>query len=392
MLSLTKTENHTLMTYIPLYSAALAFVVTFFLIPPIINVAKVKKLYDVPNGRSSHTEITPSLGGIGIFAGMMMSLAFWAPFRTFATLQYVLVAFFIIFLIGVRDDILPLAPRKKLYGQIAAALVLIFGAGVLITSLYGVFGVWGLPHWVAVLISLFTYIVVINSVNLIDGINGLAGSLTVLLAGLFGTWFWMLGDIGYAVLSFSLLGATLGFLKYNYTPARIFMGDTGSLLVGTTLAVLAIHFMEANGHLTPENPLWFDSVPAIVVSLLVLPLFDTMRVFIRRMLKGKSPFSPDKTHIHHVLLDLGLSHMQATGILVGGTLLFFGMAFMLQSIGTTYLVLLIVSVATLVSTLLSAYAKKRQNMLDVKQDDFSLKGEIQVDDTEVTTKVKVEPK
>jgi len=380
------------MDYIPLYSAALAFVVTFFLIPPIINVAKVKKLYDVPNGRSSHTEITPSLGGIGIFAGMMMSMAFWAPFRAFVSLQFVLVAFFIIFLIGVRDDILPLSPRKKLYGQIAAALVLILKAGVLITSLYGVFGIWGLPHWVAVLVSLFTYIVIINSVNLIDGINGLAGSLTVLLAGLFGTWFWLLGDIGFSVLAFSLLGATVGFLKYNYTPARIFMGDTGSLLVGTTLAVLAIRFMEANGHLAHENPLWFDSVPAIAVSLLVLPLFDTMRVFIRRMLKGKSPFSPDKTHIHHVLLDLGLSHMQATGILVTGTLLFFTMAFLLQSIGTTYLVLLIVGMATLVSTLLSAYAKKRQIAMDVEEDGFPRKGEIKVPPPKVAptpTKIKV---
>ncbi len=348
------------MDYTPIFSAISAFLVTYFLIPPIINVARIKKLYDVPNDRSAHTEITPSLGGIGIFAGMIMSVAFWAPFQSFAELQYILGAFLIIFLFGVRDDIMPLAPRKKLAGQIAASLVLIFKAGIYISSLYGVFGVWGMPHWVAWPITLFSYIVIINSVNLIDGINGLAGSLTVLVSGVLGTWFWLAGEVGYAVLSFSLLGATIGFLKYNYTPAKIFMGDTGSLLVGITLALLSIHFMEANGHLTPDNPLWFDSVPAIAVSLLVLPLYDTIRVFIRRILKGKSPFSPDKTHIHHVMLDIGLSHLQATGLLILGTVLFFVMAISLQSIGTLNLVLLIIFCSIAASTVLSAYAKRRQ--------------------------------
>jgi len=345
------------MDYTPILSVVSAFLVTYFLIPPIINVAKVKKLYDVPNDRSAHTEITPSLGGIGIFAGMIMSVAFWAPFQSFAELQYILVAFLIIFLIGVRDDILPLAPRKKLAGQVAASLVLIFKAGIYISSLYGVFGIWGMPHWVAWLITLFSYIVIINSVNLIDGINGLAGSLTVLISGVLGTWFWLVGETGFAVLSFSLLGATIGFLRYNYTPAKIFMGDTGSLLVGITLALLSIHFMEVNGHLAHDNPLWFDSVPAITVSLLVLPLYDTIRVFIRRILKGKSPFSPDKTHIHHVMLDIGLSHLQATGILVLGTALFFAMAISLQSIGTLNLILVIILCAIISSTILSAFAK-----------------------------------
>ena len=346
------------MEYTPFLSAISAFLVTYFLIPPIINVAKVKKLYDVPNGRSSHTEITPSLGGIGIFAGMMMSVAFWTPFESFAELQYILVAFLIIFLIGVRDDILPLSPRKKLLGQIAASLVLIFKAYVMITGLYGVFGIGKIPYSIAVVLSLFTYIVIINSINLIDGINGLAGSLTVLVSGLLGTWFLGIEDIGFAVLSFSILGATLGFLKYNYSPAKIFMGDTGSLLVGITLAVLCIHFIEMNGRLPVGNSYRLNSVPGIAISLLILPLFDTLRVFIKRMMKGKSPFSPDRTHIHHTLLDLGMSHMQATAVLVGGTLVFFAIAFSLQDIGTLYLVLLLLALAIGVSSLVDAYANK----------------------------------
>lgn len=346
------------MEYIPLISALSAFALTLFLMPPIINVAKAKKLYDVPNGRSSHTEITPSLGGIGIFAGMMFSVVFWSPFNSFPELQYILGSFLIIFLIGVRDDIMSLAPWKKLLGQIAAALVLIFKGGIMITSLYGVFGIWEIPFLVGAAISLFTYIVIVNSVNLIDGINGLAGSIASLIALLLGLWFFAVGNIGFSVLAFSLLGAVLGFLKYNFTPARIFMGDTGSLLVGLTLAVLSIHFIESNNELAVGSSYKYNSVPGIMVSLLVLPLFDTMRVFIKRMLKGKSPFSADRTHIHHIMLDLGLSHMQATGILVLGTLAFFCLAFLIQDIGTLYVVLVIVGLATLVTSLVDAYANK----------------------------------
>ncbi len=346
------------MDYTPFLSALTAFAATYFLIPPIINVARVKKLYDVPNGRSSHTEITPSLGGIGIFAGMMMSVAFWTPFKAFAELQYILVAFLIIFLIGVRDDILPLAPRKKLWGQIAASLVLILKANIMITGLYGVFGIWEIPYWAGVLISLFTYIVVINSVNLIDGINGLAGSITALVSSLLGLWFLAVGDLGFAILAFSIFGAVIGFLKFNFTPARIFMGDTGSLLVGITLAVMSIHFIELNNALPLENAYRFNSVPGIIVSLLILPLFDTLRVFVKRIGRGKSPFSPDKTHIHHVLLDLGMTHMQATGILVLGTLAFFVLAYTLQDIGTLLLVVVLLVVAITITELVGYYAKR----------------------------------
>jgi len=353
------------MEYTPIFGAVSAFLVTYFLIPPIINVAKIKKLYDVPNGRSSHTEITPSLGGIGIFAGMMMSVAFWAPFKSFAELQYILVAFLIIFLIGVRDDILPLAPRKKLVGQIAASLVLIFKAYIMITGLYGVFGIGKIPYSVGIVVTLFTYIVIINSINLIDGINGLAGSITVLVSGLLGSWFIGVGDLGFAVLAFSILGATLAFLKYNFSPAKIFMGDTGSLLVGITLAVLSIRFIEMNGRLPLDHSYRFNSVPGIAVSLLILPLFDTLRVFIKRMLKGKSPFSPDRSHIHHILLDLGLSHMQATGVLVAGTLVFFAVAFSLQDIGTLYLVLILLALAIAVTSVVDSYANRVKASGDV---------------------------
>lgn len=349
------------MDFIPLYSAISAFAMTFFLMPAIINVAKVKKLYDVPNGRSSHVEITPSLGGIGIFAGMIFSVVFWTPYQSFAELQYIFGALLIIFLIGVRDDILPLSPRKKLLGQIAASLVLIFKAHVMITNLYGVFGIEAISYYTGAIISLFTYIVVINSINLIDGINGLAGSIASLVSFALGLWFIATGDVSYAVLSFSLLGALIGFLKYNFTPAKVFMGDTGSLLVGIVLAVLTIHFMEYNRLLPEGDPYKYKSVPALMVSLLVLPLFDTLRVFVIRMMKGQSPFSPDRNHIHHILIDMGLSHMQATGLLVMGTALFVAMTFFFQNIGTVYLIGIIVLLAFLVSYAISAYANRQKS-------------------------------
>ncbi len=350
------------MELLPLYSALTALALTYILIPAIINVARIKKLVDVPNGRSSHSEVTPSLGGVAIFTGMVFSVVFWTPFEDFSGLQYILGAFLIIFLIGVRDDILPLAARKKLVGQILAALVLIFKADLHISSLYGVFGVGDIPYWASVLVTLFTIIVVINSINLIDGINGLAGCLAVVVSALLGTWFYLVGEIGYSVLAFSMVGAALGFLRYNITPAKIFMGDTGSLLVGITLAILAIRFIEYNKILPADHAYHLQSVPALVVSLFVLPLFDTLRVFVKRMRAGRSPFSPDRMHIHHILLDLGMTHMQATGVLIVSTLAFAGLTYAMRYLGTPRLVLLILMLAIVLTASVEHYVRRQKSI------------------------------
>jgi len=347
-----------------MFDVVLAFITSFLLtylaIPSIIKVAKIKKLYDEPGERHAHSEVIPTLGGIAIFAGVLFSIIFWTPFGIFGDLQYILCAMIIIFLIGAKDDIEPIAPTTKMVGQFVATLILIFKSDVRITSFYGLFGITELPGWGELVISVFTILVIINAFNLIDGINGLSASIGAVISVTLGTWFFLTNNLVMAIIAFALLGALIAFLKYNYTPAKIFMGDTGSLLLGLISAILALKFIEINK--TIDHAYRIDSVPAVAIGILIIPLFDTLRIFTTRMIKGKSPFRPDKTHVHHYLLDLGFSHMQSTGILVFINMLFIGLAFMLQHIGILPLVLLLLALASILMLLLVILRRRRNEL------------------------------
>lgn len=323
---------------------------------------KKKNLVDVPDDeRRSHHEITASLGGIGIFAGTIFSIILWTPFHYFGDLQYILCAFIIVFLIGAKDDIDPIAPWKKFIGQCFAAAILIFFSKIRLTSFYGIFGLTEVPIALSVIVTLFIIVLIINAFNLIDGINGLSGSLGVLMAVTFGSWFFLVDRIELASVSFALAGSVVAFLYYNVTPAKIFMGDTGSLLLGLVASILAINFIEHN-QVVLDTKYAFRSPPAVAVAILFVPLFDTIRVFFMRMVKGKSPFKPDKNHIHHLLLNAGFSHMQATLTLVFVNLIFIVMAYYLQNLGTLNILLIMLASAILLTSMLylvSSYSSQK---------------------------------
>jgi UDP-GlcNAc:undecaprenyl-phosphate/decaprenyl-phosphate GlcNAc-1-phosphate transferase len=347
-----------------LLSFLTAFTLTYFAIPSIISIARQKQLYDEPVARSSHKESTPSLGGIAIFAGAVFSIILWTPFNVFSNLQYVLCAMIIIFLIGAKDDISPVSPDKKLVGQLLAAAILVFKSDIRLDSLYGF--LWSneaLPAWLSIPLSLFTILVIINAFNLIDGIDGLAGSVGALIAGVLGCWFYQAGATEFATLSFALLGAVLAFLRYNYSPAKIFMGDTGSLILGLVSAVLVITFIDMNQTLPPGSAFRFEGAPAVAVGILIIPLYDTIRVFVTRILRGHSPFHADRRHIHHLLIDFGFSHLQATAALVGVNMLFVTLAFGLHDrIGVHQLLILEIVLASVFTYFLhgSVMRKRRQ--------------------------------
>jgi len=211
----------------------------------------------------------------------------------------------------------------------------------------------------SVAISIFTILVIINAFNLIDGINGLSGSIGTLISITFGTWFFLIDRIELAIVAFTLAGAVMAFLKYNFTPAKIFMGDTGALLIGLVCSILAIKFIELH-KVIPNHPYAFKAVPAVAFGILILPLYDTLRVFTMRALKGKSPLHPDRTHIHHLMLDLGCSHMQATGILVSVNICFILLVFWLQNLGAFLLLILVLLLATLLSLGLYFHVTKKK--------------------------------
>jgi UDP-N-acetylmuramyl pentapeptide phosphotransferase/UDP-N-acetylglucosamine-1-phosphate transferase len=297
---------------------------------------------------------------MAIFAGLIFAITFWTDQVQIVELQYIITSLLILFFIGIKDDLVNLRASKKLLGQVLAALILVHMAEVKLTTFYGMFGIHDIPVWFSYILSVFTCVVITNAFNLIDGIDGLAGSLGIVGAFTFGLWFHFLDMTQYSILCSALIGSLLAFLWFNKTPARIFMGDTGSMLIGFVMALLAIKFIESVRVLPRDHAYKILSVPVFTCTVLIIPLFDTLRVFIIRMSKRKSPFHPDRNHIHHILIDMGLSHMQATGVLVLFNILMILLVFLLQGLKGEYLLVLILLIPTSLTTILSGRYKKHK--------------------------------
>lgn len=332
-----------------LLSGALAFLITFFSIPVIIEVAKEKNFFDEPDERKVHKAVIPTLGGLGIFAGFIIATLIGVPPAAANVLQYFIAALMLIFFLGIKDDILILSATKKFIGQLVAAAIIIKFAGVQITDMHGFLGIHEIPHTASILLSLFTIVVITNSFNLIDGVDGLAGSLGLLTSSIFGVYFVATSQPMYAVMAFSLTGSLVGFLIYNFSPAKIFMGDTGSLLIGILNSVFVIKFITVASD--PASALPFQSAPALGFAILMVPLFDTLRVVSLRIINRRSPFVPDRNHIHHFLLELGLTHKMISIVCVLTNVLFIALAYMLRSYGTTLVILSLTAAAVLMVTL-----------------------------------------
>ena len=288
-----------------------SFVITYLAIPKIIYFANQSRLFVRGGGRHSHEGQTPIFGGIAIFAGLLFSLLFWAKLEE---IQFVLVSLIIVFFIGLLDDLLSLTPTRKLIGLFSSIFVLMFLGDLQIKSFHNLFGIQEIPELVAILFTLFVAVIITNAYNLIDGIDGLAGGLGVIASFVFGLIFLFNDDTQYVILSFTLFGALLAYLKYNFNPASIFMGDTGSLVIGLFFSILSIRLINEGVNI-PNDQQYINKGPFITIVFLAIPLFDTFRVFFIRILSGYHPLRPDRNHIHHALLDLGLGHKMSTFIL-----------------------------------------------------------------------------
>lgn len=318
-------------------TGSVAFMITFLAIPAIMKVAEQKKLFDLPDARKLHTTAIASLGGVGIFLGFFLSSLLTVSNGYYPEIQFVFASGIVIFFLGLKDDILIISAIKKFLGQLAAAAILIHLGNIRIESMHGFLGLGSLPMPLSYLVSYVTIIVVINAYNLIDGVDGLAGSLGVLTTSIFGTYFFLAGMPAYSLFAFAMTGSLLAFLVFNFNPAKIFMGDSGSLLLGMVNAVLVIKFITVAD--TAGAPIPVASAVAVGFSILIVPLMDTLRVFSIRIAKGRSPFIPDRNHIHHLLLDKGLNHRYVTVVCVGLNISFIVMAYFGRSLGPTSLIL-----------------------------------------------------
>ena len=319
---------------------ALAFLITFYAIPEIIQLAHRKKLYDIPDERKIHKAPIPRLGGLAMFMGLLVSLLLMAIITPQNAFQPYVISLLLIFFLGCQDDLLTMSPSKKFIGQLIAAAVLVFKGKLLITGMHGFLGLQEMNPIVSHIFTLFTIILVINAFNLIDGIDGLAGGIGLVTSIVFGIYFFINDDIAHALLAFTLAGSIAGFLVFNFHPARIFMGDTGSMLLGLVNAILVIRFIE----MAPAYGRFpLHASPAIGFGVLLIPLMDTLRVFSIRMLHRRSPFSPDRNHLHHILLDKGFSHKTIALSIALGTIACSIIAFTTAAFGTTLSILSLIS-------------------------------------------------
>jgi UDP-GlcNAc:undecaprenyl-phosphate/decaprenyl-phosphate GlcNAc-1-phosphate transferase len=294
-----------------LVTLGLSYFVSVSSIPVIITISRLKNLMDVPGDRSSHVIKTPTLGGVAIFASILISYftaqGLWPSKEGDNIINLTIVAVVILFFLGVKDDILVLSPAKKMLLQVASSVLVIVGSGLKISNFYGIMGIYELPYWVGVLITIFIFIALINAMNLIDGIDGLAGGIGFLASFIFGLWFFLNGKLALVYLAAGVCGSILGFLKFNFSKnKKIFMGDTGSLILGFILTVFAVKYINLN---IEENG---SSAPILAIMVLAVPIFDTLRMFMVRIYNKKSPFEGDRNHLHHLLVDAGLTHFQTS--------------------------------------------------------------------------------
>lgn len=281
-----------------------AFVVAMVSIPPVIMLVNKYRLHDIPGERKEHSTPTPTLGGIAIMAGTVISLGFWFPFSVSPEILTSFLAIAILFAMGITDDLKDLPAKYKFIVEIALALLVAL-SGIRITTFGGLFGLNELSISAQYTFTILAIVGITNAFNLIDGIDGLAGGLSFMSLVTLGIFLTISGDKSFALIAFALAGSVLAFLYFNMNPAKIFMGDTGSLVLGFVIAILCTRIIQINS--MTVQPL-LKTAPLFALGMVLIPVFDTIRVFSFRIWKGQSPFNADRTHIHHLLTNAGFSH------------------------------------------------------------------------------------
>lgn len=339
----------------PIFYYLLVTVVSVLLVliilPSVIHVAQQKNLFDDHSiSRKEHGYGIPRLGGVAFYLSIILTSLVIANNGGNLPMYELYAASIILFVVGVKDDLSGVHFHTKLAVQSVIAAIITVPGNIRITNLHGIFHIYEIHYATSVLLSALVIMVIINSFNLIDGIDGLAGTLGVIACCTFGYYFMLAGQTGLTAMAFSTAGSLIAFLAYNYSPARIFMGDAGSLFLGMLCAVFAIKFIAIN-EVSAINSI--SAAPAFAIAVLIIPTFDTFCVFITRIYNKKSPFKPDRNHIHHRLLRLGLTHLQTTFLLAGVNLSFIGLALLFNQADNQLLLLLFTGMLLLLNAMVN---------------------------------------
>ena len=315
-------QNYLPLTFIAVFLISYTIAASVF--PVIIYLSYIKKLTKKPNSRSSHKSAVPTLGGLAIFIGLSITSSLITIIlgdkTEISELLSVFVTTNILLFVGIKDDLMEISSIRKFLTQLVVSLLLIGLTGHYITDFHGLLGINFIPKELGVMFTVFVYLLIINAYNLIDGIDGLASGLAILIFGFFACVFIDNSHCIDGFICVASIGGLVSFSRYNLSDSRkVFMGDTGSMVIGLLLSYQIISLLSSQ-HINDIN-YQISNMPVRVLCLLSYPLFDTLRVFIIRIKNKKSPFSADRNHIHHKLIDAGLSHLQASLVIIFTTLI-----------------------------------------------------------------------
>jgi UDP-N-acetylmuramyl pentapeptide phosphotransferase/UDP-N-acetylglucosamine-1-phosphate transferase len=296
-----------------LIAAVLGFVVNQFFSKKALIIAKRKELFAEVNHRSSHSTPIPAFGGISLFVVFICAALTMLGIGSSHSIGFVVLSAFILFMSGLKDDLMGTSARTKLLVQLGTACLVLLNSELTVTHLSGFFGIGEVTPAAGFLISLGFIVFLVNAYNLIDGIDGLAGIIAIIAFSVFGVYYYVNNNSFLVLIIASMIGALVSFLTWNFASSKrkMFMGDTGSLVIGFILAVNALIIIAGQ----PVNPEPFfvpQNAVIFILTILVIPVLDTLRIIVIRLSNGQKPWVADRNHMHHLLLDKGLSHKQAT--------------------------------------------------------------------------------
>ena len=318
---------------LPAVTFVIAFLTALWLHPKTVTVARLKNITDNPDKRKLQREPVPVLGGVVVFFGIVLGVGLTSPFCSCPDLMLIFALILLMLYTGTLDDIMGLTPRFRLLVEVLAALAIIYIGGYRIDNFHGLWGFGHIPDWFGIPLTVITVVGIINAINLIDGVNGLSSGYGMLACAVFGLFFIASGDLMMTLLATASIGALIPFFAHNVfgKSSRMFIGDGGTLMMGMLLSIFVLRTLTANG---PEVVFAanFNVIP-FSLAVLSIPVFDTLRVMTRRIMKRTSPFSPDKTHLHHAFIGLGCSHFVTTCCILALNLLIIGGWYLLYRSG-----------------------------------------------------------
>jgi UDP-N-acetylmuramyl pentapeptide phosphotransferase/UDP-N-acetylglucosamine-1-phosphate transferase len=303
-------------TVVSFFAVINSFLLVYFIIPKIRWVIVQRQLHDHPDDRSSHSAATPTMAGISFYITLIMTLFFIQNFDTDKIGITLIASSTLVFIVGVKDDLVHTTPRSKLGMETLAILFLLFSCNMQVFTLHGFLGIYEIPIAISYPVVILLILTIVNGFNIIDGIDGLASIIAIVIFSTFALIFYTTANYFHFLICLSFIGMLTAYLIYNFSHRKkIFMGDTGSLIIGFCIGFCALKFLAmditifSRFALKPENEL------IVLVGILFIPIFDLFRVIGVRLLNGKSPMSPDQNHIHHILVNTGLAHYKVALLL-----------------------------------------------------------------------------